>query len=93
MVPQLLLTPAARHMGDDLLAIFGLNQAAYAERFRQGRPADPQLLYMGGYRPEIEAPDGLLTADVAADLEAFATLTDPPADLVAALVSLGLLDG
>ena len=63
VVPQLLLTPAARHMGDDLLAIFGLNQAAYAERFRQGRPADPQLLYMGGYRPEIEDPDGLLTAD------------------------------
>ena len=56
-------------------------------------PTDPHALAYRAVVASTAASAAERAADVAADLEAFATLTDPPADLVAALVSLGLLDG
>ena len=56
-------------------------------------PTDPHALAYRAVVASTAASKDERAADVAADLEAFARLTDPPADLVAALVSLGLLDG
>ena len=56
-------------------------------------PTDPHALAYRAVVASTAASAAERAADVAADLEAFATLNDQPADLVAALVSLGLLDG
>ena len=62
VVPQLLLNEASRNIVDDLLAIVGL--VDYEARWKAGKQADPQLLYMGGCRGEVPDPDRLLGADV-----------------------------
>ena len=53
-------------------------------------PTDPYAL---AYRAVVGMSVPARTDQVAADVRAFAALEDPPADLTASLISLGLLDG
>ena len=56
-------------------------------------PTDPYALAYRAVVASTALSASERADDVAADLEAFATLTDPPEELVTALVSLGLFDG
>ena len=53
-------------------------------------PTDPYAL---AYRAVVGMSVPARADQVAADVQAFAVLEDPPADLTASLISLGLLDG